>query len=73
MESEADVDKLIAIYNDLQSLMKCHLDMSNMIEKQNEGLDQIEIASETILEICQRLDQCLAGKSTHAPCCCAKI
>ena len=70
MESDADVDKLIDIYNDLQTLMKHHLDMLNMVEKQEEGLDQIEIASETILDICQRLEQCLEGKSSPCACCC---
>ena len=70
MGSDADVDKLMSIYNDLQSLMKYHLDMIDMVEKRDEGLDQIEIASETILDICQRLEQCLEGKSSPCACCC---
>ena len=40
-----------------------HLDMIDMVEKRDEGLDQIEIASETILDICQRLEHCLVGKN----------
>ena len=70
MESDSDVNKLIDIYDDLQTLMKHHLDMFNMVEKQEEGLDQIEIASETILDICQRLEQCLVGKNEQRSCCC---
>ena len=73
MESDADVDKLIDIYNDLQTLMKHHLDMLNMVEKQEEGLDQIEIASETILDICQRLEQCPVGKNEQVGSCCSTI
>ena len=53
--------------------MKHHLDMLNMVEKQEEGLDQIEIASETILDICQRLEQCLVGKNEQVGCCCSTI
>ena len=73
MENEADVDKLITIYNELQELMKYHSDMNNMIENQREGLDQIEIASESILEICQKLEECLEGKSVANSCCCSRI
>ena len=73
MENEADVDKLITIYNELQELMKYHSDMNNMIENQREGLDQIEIASESILEICQKLEECLEGKAVANSCCCSRI
>ena len=73
MGSDADVDKLMSIYNDLQSLMKYHLDMIDMVEKRDEGLDQIEIASETILDICQRLEQCPVGKNEQVGSCCSTI
>ena len=73
MGSDVDLDKLMSIYNDLQSLMKYHLDMIDMVEKRDEGLDQIEIASETILDICQRLEHCLVGKNEQVGCCCSTI
>ena len=35
--------------------MKHHSEMGHMIKKQEDCMDEIEIASESILEICQRL------------------
>ena len=73
MANAADVNKLISIYEDLQVLMKSHLDMGNLIEEQNDGFDQIEIVSESVLEICERIEQCLQGQDVRAQCCCPKI
>ena len=70
MEDGAQMDKLIIIYNELQALMKHHSEMGHMIKKQEDCMDEIEIASESILEICQRLEQCLEGSKPATSCCC---
>ena len=74
MSTEADIETLIQVYQDLQDLIKHNLEVDDIVKKGKINFDRLEIASETIIEICERLEVTLQPQKSHAihRCCCAE-
>ena len=73
MSFNEDIETLIDLHQHIQDLIKHNLEIDSIVKDETINFDQLEIASESIIEICEKLEQTLKpDKINHHHCCCSE-
>ena len=73
MSFNEDIETLIDLHQHIQDLIKHNLEIDSIVKDVTINFDQPEIASESIIEICKKLEQALKpDKINHHHCCCSE-